>query len=216
MSISGIRSAVTRRHVYIGVSLAVGAMVTGHVLANEFNSQSGEQKDMNRVGHVDLQFRAAYQPNVIVYPNGKIIAFVGTHGGVQANPLKGGALEPNGTMIIDVTDPKKPKETFPYSGPRRGRSGTDGAHVPRLRAARRGARTRLLDAQHPGNAAQQSGYEIWDVTDIKKPLPVASLQGIRNTHKLWWECKSGLAYMPGSRDVPATQSMAPGPVDGDL
>jgi hypothetical protein len=53
-----------------------------------------------------------------------------------------------------------------------------------------------------GNAAQQSGYEIWDVTDIKKPLPVASLRGIRNTHKLWWECKSGLAYMPGSRDVP--------------
>ena len=112
MSISGIRSTVTRRHVYIGVSLAIGAMVAGHVLANEFNSQSGEQKDMNRVGHVDLQFRAAYQPNVIVYPNGKIIAFVGTHGGVQANPLKGGALEPNGTMIIDVTDPKRPKETF--------------------------------------------------------------------------------------------------------
>jgi hypothetical protein len=46
-----------------------------------------------------------------VYPNGKTIAFVGTHNGVQANPLNGGALEPNGTMIIDVTDPKNPKET---------------------------------------------------------------------------------------------------------
>ena len=84
MSISGIRSAVTRRHVYMGVSLAVGAMLTGHVLADEFNSQSGEQKDMKRVGHADLQFRAAYQPNVIVYPNGKSIAFVGTHSGVRA------------------------------------------------------------------------------------------------------------------------------------
>jgi hypothetical protein len=203
MSISGIRSAVTRRHVYIGVSLAVLAMVTGHVLANEFNSQSGEQKDINRNGHVDLQFRAAYQPNVIVYPSGKIIAFVGTHSGVQANPFKGGALEPNGTMIIDVTDPKKPKET---------------AHIPVPVEGGQAQMTRMcLGSELPGgvpghvyllrniqgNAAQRSGYELWDVTDIKKPLPVASLQGIRNTHKDWWECKSGLAYMPGSRDVPA-------------
>jgi len=54
-----------------------------------------------------------------------------------------------------------------------------------------------------GSAAQRSGYEIWDVTDVRNPAPVASLQGVRNTHKDWWECKSGLAYMPGSRDVPA-------------
>jgi len=112
MSISAIRSAVTQRRVYFGVSLVAAALLAGHVLANEFNNQSGEQQDMTRVGHVDLQFRAAYQPNVIVYPNGKTIAFVGTHNGIQTNPLNGGALEPNGTMIIDVTDPKNPKETF--------------------------------------------------------------------------------------------------------
>src|SRR5262245_22828214 len=111
MSLSRIRSAVTRKHMYVAVIVAVAALAAGHVLANEFNSQSGEQKDMTRLGHVDLQFRAAYQPNVIVYPNNKVIALVGTHGGVQANPLRGGALEPNGTMIIDVTDPKKPQET---------------------------------------------------------------------------------------------------------
>jgi hypothetical protein len=29
------------------------------------------------------------------------------------------------------------------------------------------------------------------------------LLGIRNTHKLWWECKTGIAYMPGSKDVAA-------------
>jgi hypothetical protein len=130
-------------------------MVTGHVLANEFNSQSGEQKDINRIGHVDLQFRAAYQPNVIVYPNGKTIAFVGTHGGVQANPLNGGALEPNGTMIIDVTDPKAEGDR-PYSGPRRGGQ----AQMARMclgSSCPAGCPARLLDAQHQGNAAQQSG-----------------------------------------------------------
>src|SRR4051794_31624551 len=68
-------------------------------------SQSGEQKNMRRVGHTDLQGRPAYQPNTIVYPDGRTIAFVGTHGGSKPNPLKGGAVEFNGTMIIDVTRP---------------------------------------------------------------------------------------------------------------
>jgi hypothetical protein len=51
-------------------------------------SQSGEQKDMRRVGHVDLQGRPAYQPNVIRYPDGRWIAFVGTHGGNKPNPSR--------------------------------------------------------------------------------------------------------------------------------
>ena len=39
--------------------------------------QSGEQKDMTLVGHVGLQGRGAYQPNVITYPDGRVIAFAG-------------------------------------------------------------------------------------------------------------------------------------------
>jgi len=38
-------------------------------------------------GHVDLQGRPSYQPNVIVYPDGRTIAFAGTHGGSKPNPL---------------------------------------------------------------------------------------------------------------------------------
>jgi hypothetical protein len=29
------------------------------------------------------------------------------------------------------------------------------------------------------------------------------MRNIRSTHKLWWECTTGIAYMPGSLDVPA-------------
>jgi hypothetical protein len=29
------------------------------------------------------------------------------------------------------------------------------------------------------------------------------MRGLRNTHKMWWECKTGVAYLPGSRDVAA-------------
>src|ERR1700682_3287981 len=71
-------------------------------------SQSGEAKNMQRVGHVDLQGRSSYQPNVIVYPDGRTIAFAGTHGGSEINPLNHNIVEPNGTMIIDVTDPNNP------------------------------------------------------------------------------------------------------------
>src|SRR5690349_8915467 len=92
-----------------GLAVAILALSVSSAFAI---SQSGEQKDMRRVGHVDLQGRAAYQPNVIVYPDGRTIAFVGTHGGSKPNPLKGGVVEPNGTMIVDVSDPTRPIELF--------------------------------------------------------------------------------------------------------
>ncbi len=66
-------------------------------------SESGEAKNMQRVGHTDLQGRPAYQPNVIQYPDGRYIAFVGMHSGVPVavpgctgslpNPLNGNACE---------------------------------------------------------------------------------------------------------------------------
>ena len=92
---------------------ALAAAVSAAVALNASSawaiSQSGEAKNMQRVGHTDLQGRAAYQPNVIEYPDGRTIAFVGTHSGSAPNPLKGGVTERNGIMIIDVTDPANPK-----------------------------------------------------------------------------------------------------------
>src|SRR5688500_8030441 len=93
------------------------ALAAGGALAID---QSGEQKDMRRVGHTDLQGRPAYHPTFIKYPDGRVIAFVGTHGGSKPNPLKGNAVELNGTMIIDITDPKRPVEKFHIPGPASG------------------------------------------------------------------------------------------------
>src|SRR5882724_820116 len=104
---------ISRKRMCEGVVVAVAAMAAGYVLPAEAISQSGEQRNMSRVGHVDLQGRPAYQPNVIVYPDGRTIAFVGTHGGSKPNPLQPGSpVEQNGTMIVDVTDPEHPKEKF--------------------------------------------------------------------------------------------------------
>jgi hypothetical protein len=174
------------------------ALSSGNALAGV--SQSGEAKSMHREGHVDLQGRPAYQPNVIVYPDKRTIAFVGTHGGSKPNPLKGGAIEQNGTMIVDVTDPANPVEKF---------------HIPVPVAGGQAQMARMcLGSDLPGGisghvyllrniqGSTASGYEAWDVTDVENPSLVGAMRNLRNTHKLWWECKSGIAYMPGSKDLP--------------
>jgi hypothetical protein len=176
-------------------ALAFGATALADV------SQSGEQKNMRRVGHVDLQGRPSYQPNVIVYPDGRTIAFAGTHGGSKPNPLKGGVIEQNGTMIIDVTDPSAPVEKF---------------HIPVPVAGGQAQMARMclgsdLPKGVPGHVyllrniqgSSASGYEAWDVTNVSSPTLVGAMRGLRNTHKVWWECNTGVAYLPGSKDVPA-------------
>src|SRR5207249_10451580 len=112
---------ISRKRVWAGVAVAVGvaAMAATYVVADDRDrgrggiSQSGEQRNMRRVVHVDLQGRASYQPNVIVYPDGRTIAFAGTHSGKKPNPLQPGSpVEFNGTMIVDITDPERPVEKF--------------------------------------------------------------------------------------------------------
>jgi hypothetical protein len=159
-------------------------------------SQSGEQRNMRRVGHTDLQGRPAYQPNVIAYPDGRTIAFVGTHGGSKPNPLNGGAVEQNGVMIIDVTNAAAPVEKF---------------HIPVPVAGGQSQSVRMclgsdLPNGIPGHVylmrnvqgSTAAGFEVWDVTNVSSPVLVGAMRGLRNTHKPWWECKTGIAYLPGS------------------
>jgi hypothetical protein len=163
-------------------TLAILAFSGGAMAAGV--SQSGEQKNMQRVGHTELQGRPGYQPNVIEYPDGRWIAFSGTHSNIP----------------IDVTDPNDPKEMSHIPVPVAGGQ----AQMARmclgsdLNEDLRGKVYLMRNIQ--GNTAQMSGYEVWDVTDVKKPVLASALRGIRSTHKLWWECNTGIAYMPGSKD----------------
>ena len=181
--------------------LSAFAIAAGSAFADDHRgiSQSGEQKNMRRVGHVDLQGRPSYQPNVIVYPDGRTIAFAGTHGGSKPNPLKGGAVEQNGVIIIDATNPEKPIEKF---------------HIPVPVAGGQSQSVRMclgsdLPKGIPGHVyllrnvqgSSASGYEVWDVTNVSNPTSAGEMRGLRNTHKMWWECNTGIAYLPGSKNV---------------
>ena len=189
--------------------LSAFAIAAGSAIADDHRgiSQSGEQKNMELVGHVDLQGRGAYQPNFIKYPDGRIIAFAGLHpspnlngvpAGAVKNPLNGNVAEPNGTMIIDITNPKNPVQKFHIPGSAGGTytmvrlclgsdlpAGTTG-HVYMLRNVQGGS---------------LSGYEVWDVTNVSAPVLASAIRGLRSTHKSWWECKTGIAYLPGSKST---------------
>src|SRR5947209_18038296 len=88
-----------------------------------------EASNMRLVGYNDLQARSAYQPT-IHHQGERWIAYIGHHGGTDdipapVNPQTGKA-EPNGTSIVDVTDPAQPK----YLRPIPGQEGTYEAGAP--------------------------------------------------------------------------------------
>ena len=125
------------------------------------------------------------------------------------NPLTGQA-EFNGTSIIDVTDPKQPKYLAHIPG-EAGNCEAGGARMnTRLRQQdpAQGRSERRLSAARPfGNSAQ----EIWNVADPAHPQLVVQVEeGLKGTHKSWWECETGIAYLvngePGWR-VPRMTSI---------
>src|SRR3989442_12992187 len=73
-----------------------------------------EARDMELVGHEPLQSRSAYQPT-IHRQSGRFIAYVGHHGGRGRNPLPG-RDEGNGTSVVDVPDPPRPRHLAPIPG----------------------------------------------------------------------------------------------------
>src|SRR6266849_862787 len=88
-------------------SLALAATGTFAQIIQAKAQTKIESRNMELVGYHDLQGRSAYQP--LVHRQGaRWIAYIGHHGGRSRNPLSG-AEEPNGTSILDVTDPKSPR-----------------------------------------------------------------------------------------------------------
>jgi len=156
-----------------------------------------EAKNMRLAGHNDLQARSAYQP-VIHHQGNRYIAYVGHHGGTRdvpkpINKLTGQA-EFNGTSIVDVTDPAQPKYLAHIPG-LEGNYEQGGAQMVRV------CDGKTLPKGDPGKTYLLRvfggrGHEIWDVTDPAKPSRLTRIvEGLKDTHKSWWECDTGIAYL---------------------
>jgi hypothetical protein len=173
------------------VAAACFLLVCGVAIAQ----QKAESRNMDLVGYNDLQGRSAYQPTI--HKQGtRWIAYIGHHGGTQLNPLTG-KQENNGTSILDVTDPRQPKYLAHIPGemstPVGGESGgaqmtrvCDGSQLPRA------DKNKVYLLRTYGNSA----HEIWDTTDPAKPARVTVVvNSLRDTHKSFWECDTGMALL---------------------
>jgi hypothetical protein len=158
-----------------------------------------EASNMRLLGHNDLQARSAYQP-VIVHQGDRYLAYVGHHGGTADVPKPINPLthepENNGTSIVDVTDPRNPKYLKHIPG-QAGAASPDAGGAQMVRVCEgsrlpRAERNKFYMLRTFGT----QGHEIWDVTDSSNPLRLAVIGGnYRDTHKSWWECDTGIAYL---------------------
>ena len=158
-----------------------------------WSANAQDKRDMELVGAHDLSGRSAYQP-VIHRHGARWIAYVGHHAGRAVNPLNG-AMEENGTSILDVSDPKAPRLL---------------AHVPSPGGAQMARVCDMKSKTYLLRTRGESAHEIWDVTEPSRPARVTTVvEGLSGTHKSWWECDTGIAYLvsgaPGWRTHRMTQ-----------
>jgi hypothetical protein len=151
-----------------------------------------EALDMRLVGYDDLQARSAYQPT-IQKQGRRWIAYIGHHGDQKLNPLTG-RVESNGTSILDVTDPRQPRYLAHIPG-EEGKAEQGGAQMVRVCSGAqlpRADKSRFYMLRVFGNRA----HEVWDVTDPAAPTLVTRIvTGLKGTHKNFWECDTGIAFL---------------------
>ena len=155
-----------------------------------------EAANMRLVGFNDLQGRSAYQ-TTIHHQGDRWIAYIGHHGGTDAiakpiNP-KTGQPEFNGTSIVDVTDPAHPVYLHHIPG-QEGTYEAGGAQMTRVCDGKdlpKGDPRAVYLLRTFGGAA----HEIWNVADPANPKLVVRLEGLKDTHKSWWECNTGIAFL---------------------
>jgi hypothetical protein len=172
---------------------AVVAVVGAFVVTTAAQQRGAESKDMTLLGSNDLQARSAYQP-IIQRQGDRYIAYIGHHAGSMPNLLTG-KMEDNGTSVVDVTNPRQPK--FIAHIPGGGGEGQNPGQSQMVRACSglpKADRNKTFLLRTLGTI----GHEVWDVTTPEKPTKVSTIvTGLKDTHKNWWECDTGIAYLVG-------------------
>jgi hypothetical protein len=177
-----------------------------HLLPDGRTAQSAW--NMELLGSDTLDGRSTYQPFVIRQGH-RVIAYMAHHAGSGINRLNGKS-ETNGTSILDVTDPAHPVYLAHIPGPAGSidAAGNQMAHVcsgnslpskTHEEAERKEGHYYLLRSNGNSSGSANPGLEshqIFDVTDPAHPaLVTAVVSQLTNTHKSWWECSTGIAYL---------------------
>lgn len=171
------------------LSLAALAVITLTALslgarADQPNDVAPVSHDLRRVGHADLLGRTAYQPTLHTI-NGRTFLFVGHFAGTTLKGLPNG-----GTSIVDVTDPANPNQVAFIPS-------ANGSQMVRVCDGNGtlGVNGNYYMLRNTGNT-----HEVYDVTNPAQPQRLSVIQPAPNafftaTHKNWWECDTGIAYL---------------------
>ena len=168
-----------------------------------------EAKNLKLLGADELQGRSAYQPTIHLHQRThRWIAYVGHHAGTGFNPLTR-EEETNGTSIVDVTNPKRPKYLFHIPGPA-GSGEAGGAQMARVCDGSVLPGPGDDDKVYLLRTRGTEAHEVWDVTRPARPELVTTIvDGLVDTHKNFWECETGIAFLasgvPGWRAERMTQ-----------
>ena len=176
------------------VALVLPYTLSGQPVADNQSCGHGEEsRNMALVGYHDLQGRPAYQPE-IVKQGDRWIAYVGLIGGKLLNDVSG-EIEANGTIILDVTDPRKPV-TLSHIAGSADEANREGSGAQMNRVCTLNKRSYLL------RSFGSSRHELWEVTNPREPKFVINVaDDIDSVHKNWWECDTGIAYVvSGDKD----------------
>ena len=173
-----------------------------------------EAQNMELVAHHPLDGRPSYQPMPHRYGD-RWILFTGHHAGEVVNSLND-EIEGNGTSVLDVTDPSNPVYLAhipapPWQAEGSLSLGTGAQHeqICNSEDLPGGTRGRVFMMRSLGNIA----HEVYDVTNPSAPTfvstivrtgdsppmePGADFYDVKGTHKNWWDCETGVAYLASS------------------
>ena len=169
------------------------------------NADGSNTYNTEWLGHNDLQGRVTYQTTVHSQ-GGRVIAYAGHFNGLMMNPMTG-VVERNGTSVVDVTDPMHPvylKHIPADNGGARMVKLCDGDVLPHGQKGH----AYLLRENGPMGGKAIGAHEVWDVTDPANPSLVSTpVSGLDVTHRSWWDCSTGVAYIVGG----ATKATDPSP-----
>ena len=156
-----------------------------------------EASNMRLVGCNDLQARSAYQPT-IHHQGDRWIAYIGHHGGTDDVPEAGQSADRQGRAQRHL-DRRRHRSratrnicvTFPGQA---GNYEAGGAQMVRVcdgKTLPKGDRNAVYMLRTFGGEA----HEIWNVADPANPVLITRIGGLKDTHKNWWECDTGIAFL---------------------
>ena len=194
--------------------VAALAVALGSGIAAQHGSDS---RDMALLATTICRRGRAYQPTIHKQGD-RYIAYIGHHGGRMMNPLTK-QMEPNGTSIVDVTNPRSPRYLAHIPG-EAGEGEGGGAQMTRVcngSTLPRADRSKVYLLRSFGI----SGHEMWDVTTPEKPVKITTIVeraaqhpqervGVRHRHRLPRLGRPGVAHAPHDEDLRPGQSRRAG------